>query len=262
MNGFDNGGAVAQKRSNPRRLFYVITGGLIALSVLAGILVALGGSRGAGANLSSVFGKPNLTEDVDTAFADAVLVKAANAVGFHSTMDGSVGLVENLSAESAQLQGNPYLLPLGAQAPDFALQTPTGQRVRLSDEKGKTVLLEFFTTWSAACQAEAEHIVAIRAAMSAKKFDFLLVNGDGEDAASLYAFDRSFALPYSTLLDPGGGAGSFSSPGSAGPVTKAYAIRTYPTFYIIDRNGFVAWSSEGEQPDALLQKKLKEISGI
>ncbi len=260
MNGSNNGSAGAQKRSNLRRLSYFITGGLIALSILAGILVAIG-SKGAGANLSSVFGKPNLTEDVDTAFADAALVREANVVGFHSTMDSSVGVVENLSVQSAQPPGNPFLLSLGAQAPDFALQTPTGQRISLSDEKGKTVLLEFFATWSPTCQAEAEHVVAIRAAMSAKKFDFLAVNADGEDAASLYAFDRSFALPYPTLLDPGEVAGSFSSRGSAGPVTKAYAVRIYPTFYIINRNGFVAWASDGEQPDALLQKELKEISG-
>jgi hypothetical protein len=43
-------------------------------------------------------------------------------------------------------------------------------------------------------------------------------------------------------------------------VTRAYAVQTLPTFYIIDRNGMVAWRSDGEQPDALLQKKLKEIS--
>lgn len=228
-----------------RRPFYLVIGGLLTLSVLAGVLVALGGSQKASEKLSNVFGPPNVTEDTDSAFADAALVRAANASGFHSTVDSSVGIIENLPAESARPPANPLLLPVGAQAPDFALQTPTGQRVGLRDFKGKVVLLEFFTTLSPACQAEAENIVAMRAALPARLV-FLSVNAGEEDAGSVYAFDRAFAIPYPTLLDPGRA------------VTKSYSVQAYPTFYIIDRNGFVAWRSDGEQPNALLEKKLKE----
>jgi len=231
-----------------RKLFYPVIGGLLALSILAGVLIALGGSERASAKLSNVFGTPNVTEDMDSAFADAALVKAANASAFHVTLDGTVGIMENLSAESAHPPSNPSLLPAGTRAPDFALQTPTGQRISLQDHKGQTVLLEFFTTGSPACQAEAEHIVAIRAAASVSKFAFVSVNAGGEDAGSIYAFDRAFAIPYPTLMDPGE------------EVTRSYAAQTYPTFYIIDRNGMVAWRSDGEQPDALLQKKLKDIA--
>ena len=231
-----------------RKPFYFVIGGLLTLSVLAGVLIALGGSERASAKLSNVFGTPNVTEDMDSAFADAALVKAANASGFHSTIDSTVGVMENLPAESAHPAANPLLLPMGARAPSFTLQTPTGQRISLQDFNGQTVLLEFFTTGSPACQAEAEHLVAIRAAASVSRFAFVSVNANGEDAGIIYAFDRTLAIPYPTLLDPGEG------------VTKSYAAQTFPTFYIIDRNGMVAWRSDGEQPDALLQKKLKEIS--
>ncbi len=260
MRGLNGSNTAVARRAVMRRLFYFIIGGLLALSVLAGILVALGGNKGASARLASVFGTPSVTEDMDSAFADAALARAADAVGFHSTLDSSVGVVESLPAESARPPESPFLLPVGTRAPDFSLQTPTGQRVSLSDYRGKTVLVEFFATWSPESQAEAEHLVAIRAALSAKKFAFLSVNADGEDAGSLYAFDRAFAIPFPTLLDPGDVAGSFNHEGSPGPVTQSYAVRAHPTFYIIDKNGFVAWRSEGEQPDALLQRKLKEIA--
>jgi thiol-disulfide isomerase/thioredoxin len=131
--------------------------------------------------------------------------------------------------------------------------------VNLSDYKGKTVFLEFFATWCPHCQAEAQHIVAIRQA-SSTRIEFLSVNADSEDAASVYAFHRYFALTYPALLDPGQTAGSFNSKGSAGPVTKAYQVHIYPTFYILDKDGKVAWRSDGEQPDALLLKELQLIS--
>jgi peroxiredoxin len=255
-NGSD---ATALKRTRMRRIFYVITGGLLALSLAAGVYVSLGESKSAGAGGSGFIGSMPAEEDADSNPAVAALAKAATAVGFHSTMDSSVGAIEKMSADSGHPLGNPFLLTVGTPAPSFTLQTPTGQRVSLSDYKGKTVFLEFFATWCPHCQAEAQHIVAIRQALSTR-FVFLSVNADGEDAASLYAFDRYFAITYPTLLDPGQVAGSFNSKGSAGPVTQAYHVHIYPTFYIIDKEGRVAWRSDGEQPDALLMKELQETA--
>ena len=69
-----------------------------------------------------------------------------------------------------------------------------------------------------------------------------------------------YALSYPTLLDPGEAAGSFKNKGSAGPMTRSYGVRAFPTFYVINRNGSVAWRSDGEQPDALLMKLLAKTS--
>jgi peroxiredoxin len=250
MRNMDN--SSARKPANNRRFFYFLTGGLIAIGLIAGIFVMLSASRDAGAKPAAL----PITEG-----ADAALVKAALAVAFHSTMDSSVGEIEKLSADSAHPPGNPYLLAVGTQAPEFTLQTLAGRSISLSDYRGKTVLLEFFATWCPHCQAEAKHLAELRAALPASKVAFLSVNADGEDAASVYAFDQFFAVSYPTLLDPGGRAGTFNNRGSAGRVTKSFYVHIYPTFYIIDRNGSVAWRSDGEQPDALLLKELTEISG-
>ena len=249
----------SQKRTRTRRLFYSVTGGLIALSVAAGVWVALGESQPSSEGARGVFGRVPREDAADSNPAAAALARAARAVGFHSTVDSSVGVIEKLSADSAHPPGDPLLLPVGTPAPGFSLQGPTGERVNLSDYRGKTVFLEFFATWCPHCQAEAQHIVAIRQATSTR-IEFLSVNADSEDAASVYAFHQYFFLTYPALLDPGQTAGSFNGKGSAGPVTQAYQVHIYPTFYIIDKEGKVAWRSDGEQPDATLLMELRLIS--
>jgi peroxiredoxin len=195
-----------------QRAFPFALGTLLVLSILAGVFVASGAARRAGLGLG-------LPTD-----------RTTDSAGFHSTTDNSAGAVEKLAAGAAPSARNPALLPVGAPAPAFSLRTVSGQPVALSDFSGKVVLLEFGATSSPQCQAEAEHLVAIRAASSARLV-FLAMNADGEDAASVEAFDRHFLIPYPTLLDPG------AAPGSPGPVTKSYQVQGYPTFYIIDGGG-------------------------
>ncbi len=189
------------------------------------------------------------------------LESAADAVGFRPTTASNVGIVETLPADAPLLAPSRTLLPVGAPAPDFTLSTPKGETVRLSDYRGRVVLLDFFATWCPHCQAEAQHLPLIYSTLSPKDFAFLAVNADSEDAASIHAFERWFKLPWPALLDPGTPAGSFKQAGGAGPVTTAYGVALYPTFYIVDRAGRIAWRGDREQPDALLLQKLHDAAG-
>lgn len=186
---------------------------------------------------------------------------ASEAIDFQPTNAMDAGKVEGLPADSVKQGDNPKLLPVGSAAPHFNLVTATGVRVSLSSFRGKTVLLEFSTTWCPHCQAEAPHLKAIMATLPAEKFAMISVNADSEDAASLEAFDRYFGITTPTLLDPGSTPGNFYHQGSTGPVTLAYKIQVFPTFYIIDPRGIISWRADHEQPDALLLEKLKNASG-
>ena len=68
-------------------------------------------------------------------------------------------------------------------------------------------------------------------------------------------------MTYPALLDPSSKAGSFTSPGAAGPVTTAYRVQYFPTFYIVDAAGKIAWRGDGEQPTALLKQELLKAAG-
>jgi peroxiredoxin len=184
------------------------------------------------------------------------LVKAADAVHFRPTTEPGVGLIEKQPAWAGDRTSSPSLLPVGSTAPDLTLKTPEGATVRLSDLRGKAVLLEFFATWCPHCDAEAPHLRALYASLAKSRYAFLSVNADSENAASVFAYHRYLGLRYPTLLDPSSEAGSYYHPGGAGPVTMRYRVRVYPTFYVLDPSGRIVWATDAEQPDALLRREL------
>jgi peroxiredoxin len=232
-----------------------------AAVVVAGLAVAIIVAAGPGASPQVQVQVSEAATPAASGAAPDSLEAAANALGFRQTTSADVGVVENLPADTRLLAPSKSMLPVGAAAPDFTLSTATGTSVRLSDYRGKVILLEFFATWCPHCQAEARHLTKFYGSLPSDRFAFLSVNADGEDSASLYAFDRFFQISWPTLLDPGSPAGSYKQAGGAGPVTRAYGVALYPTFYIIDSRGKVAWRNDREQPDMLIARKLHDAEG-
>jgi peroxiredoxin len=193
--------------------------------------------------------------------ASAALRKAAEQIGFHSNAAAGAGTIEDSSISATNPAPAKGLLPIGSKAPGFTLQTPAGQSVSLASLRGKTVLLEAFATWCPHCAAEAPHLKAMYQSLPKQKYAFVGLNADGEDAASVLAYHIFFGLPFPALLDPNpSDPGSFSHEGGRGPVSKAYKVGLFPTFYVIDPQGKIAWTAEGEQADALLLRELRAAS--
>jgi len=192
--------------------------------------------------------------------ASPELLREAAAVNFHPNTAPGVGQVEGRPLTGTDPLSAKSLLAPGSLALRFTLRAPTGKPLSLAALRGKAVLLELFATWCPHCAAEAPHLKAMYAKLPHDRYSFVSVNADSEDAASILAYHIWFGLPFPALLDPGTDPGSFHSAGSPGPVSKQYKVRLYPTFYVIDPHGRVFWAATGEQPDALLLKKLHQAS--
>ena len=113
-----------------------------------------------------------------------------------------------------------YLVSL--PAPDFALEDATGREIRLSDLRGKVVLLSFWASAGAPSRAEALHLEAMYRKYRDQGLVVLGLNNE-EDAEAARAFAGK-SVTYPILLE-------------AGPVFKRYGVRALPSLYLVGRDG-------------------------
>ncbi|NNV06470.1 TlpA disulfide reductase family protein [Geobacillus sp. C56-T2] len=138
------------------------------------------------------------------------------------------GLWDAMAAEKPNETSETEIGPeIGHAAPDLALPTLGGEPVKLSDWRGKAVVLNFWTSWCPPCKEEMPelekfykqhgHEVAVLAVH--------LTTRDTLDNAERFAKSRNLTLP--VALDVRGEA------------FYHYRVQTIPTTYIIDPNGVI-----------------------
>ena len=111
----------------------------------------------------------------------------------------------------------------GAQAPEFSLQTLTGEKVQLTQFRGKPVMLNFWATWCGPCKEEMPIIQSV-ASRSRTNLIVLGINDD-ETTDLVSGFVQDHKITFRVLMDPGA------------KVTDLYQIRGFPTSYFIDSDG-------------------------
>jgi peroxiredoxin len=99
-----------------------------------------------------------------------------------------------------------YIVKIGQQVPDFTATTTDGKTVKMSDLKGKIVMLQFTASWCGVCRKEMPHIEADIWKKYKDNPNFALFGVDlDEPVRKVKEFAKQIPVTYPMLLDPKGG---------------------------------------------------------
>jgi len=113
---------------------------------------------------------------------------------------------------------------LGVAAPDISVTTLEGQTLKLSELKGKRVVLDFWATWCPPCVQEIPHFIKLRSEAAADQL--AIVGISSEDTATLKSFVKKKGINYPIA--------------SADDLPAPYKdVSGIPTTFFIDRKGVI-----------------------
>ncbi|HEY8820303.1 MAG TPA: TlpA disulfide reductase family protein [Dehalococcoidia bacterium] len=132
---------------------------------------------------------------------------------------------------------------IGALAPDFTLPGLDGTPVRLSDLRGKTVLINFWATWCGPCRKEFPELVKLVQQQGDRGLVVLAVDVS-ESRDDVARFAQEFGATFPIVLD------------SDSSVVQSYRLIGLPTSLFVDRDGILRAQQLGPLSEASLTAKL------
>lgn len=113
-------------------------------------------------------------------------------------------------------------------APDVSVVSLTnGSTLKLSDLKGKVILLNFWATWCPPCREEIPSMMKLNSIMAGKPFHMVAVSIDEGGKPAIESFFKEFGFSIPTYLDESGAS------------SKSYGITGVPESFIINKQGIL-----------------------
>ncbi len=138
---------------------------------------------------------------------------------------------------------------IGKEAPDIILSDTSGTERKLSEFKGKVVLIDFWASWCGPCKKEMPHMKSLYNKYKPKGFEIFAVSLD-KTAAAWKGYIEREQLPWIHVSDLKG----WSSIGA-----KLYGVSSIPHLVLIDKEGkIIARNIRGAE----LDNRLKQIFGF
>lgn len=123
---------------------------------------------------------------------------------------------------------------VGKKAPPILLYDEQGQKISLSDFRGKVVLVHFWATWCAPCAEELPILDAFQKKMPSDQFALLAISED-EEERDVDQFRKKIPFSFSVLFDSGQ------------KTADAFGTYRLPESFLIDKQGVIVKKLSGPQ---------------
>lgn len=133
------------------------------------------------------------------------------------------------------LAGDEPLIPAGSMAPEWSLKDTSNKDHKLSDYKGKIVVMDFWATWCGPCKRAMPAVQKIHEEYKDKGVVVFGVNCWERSDPAQYMRQQKYT--YTLLL-------------RADDVATKYGVNGIPAFFIIDGDGKIAFSEAGFGPNS------------
>lgn len=173
------------------------------------------------------------------------LIVLVVGIGAYQWLGGDDGDDTNTSSQTLDT-------PLvGAEAPDFTLQTFDGEEITLSEQRGKVVILNFWGSWCEPCIRE---MPAFQAYWESSPDDVMMIGvGAKQDSMeNSREFAERFNVTYPIGRDDGGNRVT------TGIIAQRYSIMAYPMTFVISPDGIISSLVLGEMHEEDLEAYVEK----
>lgn len=133
-------------------------------------------------------------------------------------------------------------------APDFQLLDTDGNTHRLSDYRGKPVIINFWTTWCPPCREEIPSMNRAWQQLEQEGIAMLAINV-GEDEETVFIFSADYPTDFPVLMD------------QTGAVIAEWPVKGLPTTFVVAPDGTIAYRAIGsrEWDDRILLDRVRAL---
>lgn len=137
-------------------------------------------------------------------------------------------------------------IKIGTQAPNFSLEQLNTKPLKLSDLKGKGVVLNFWGSWCEPCKAEFPELEKQYQRFQSEGIEVVGVN-ISETPLAIQQFVDQYHVSFPILMD------------RQSEITRLYQIGPIPTTFFIDKDGIVKEQVIGQMNESIIMDKVKKI---
>jgi len=136
---------------------------------------------------------------------------------------------------------------VGKPAPEFALKSFSGEKVRLSDFRGKTLLVNFWASWCHPCREEAPALESAYMSLSGNDVEFIGIN-IMDDRKSAEEYVKSFGGSFVNIYDP------------ENRVHLEYGVGGVPETFFVNPEGIITGKYRGPLTEKMIMNYIENAT--